>query len=111
MEHDQLAASLRLALEREAARHDISPGAWSQIERRLHRRAWRLTGIMAVCVAIAAAAAAVTPYLWHAMSGPVVSHLHPRPAPQLVIVSRTHLRAGVTHLAVGTGRCGSSASA
>ena len=32
MEHDQIAGRLRLALEREAARHELSPGAWPQIE-------------------------------------------------------------------------------
>jgi len=102
MDHDQIAASLRLALDREAARHEISPGAWSQIERGLRRRAWRRGGIVAACVAIVAAAA-VTPYLWHAISGPAVSRPRPRPAPQLVIVSRTHLRAGVTRFATGYG--------
>ena len=102
MEHGQTAARLRLALEREAAKHELSPGAWSQIERRLRRRTWRPAGIVAVCVAVAAAAAA--PYLWHTISGPVASHPHPRPAPQLVIVGRSHLRSdGVTFLATGYG--------
>jgi DNA-binding beta-propeller fold protein YncE len=103
MEPDQIAASLRIALDREAARHEISPGAWSQIERRLRRQAWRRAGIAAVCVAIAAAAATAAPSLWHTMSGPVVSHPHPRPAAQLVTVGRTHLSSGVTHLATGYG--------
>jgi streptogramin lyase len=103
MEHDQIAASLRLALEREAARHEVSPGAWSRIERRLHRQTWRRSAIAAACVAIIAAAATATLYLWHTISGPVVSHPHPRPAPQLVIAGRTHLGPGVTHLATGFG--------
>jgi DNA-binding beta-propeller fold protein YncE len=103
MEHDQIAASLRLALDREAARHEISAGAWSQIERRLRRRTWRRTGIAAACVAIVAAAATVTPYLWHTISGPVVGYPHPQPAPQLVLISRTHLSRGVTDIAAGYG--------
>ncbi len=103
MEHDQIAARLRLALEREAARHEISPGAWPQIERRFRRRAWRLAGIVAVCLATAAAAAIAAPYLRHAASGPAVSHPHQHPPPQLVTVSRTHLGPGVTKVAV---RCG-----
>jgi hypothetical protein len=89
MERDQIAASLRLAVDREAARHEISPGAWSQIERRLRRRTWRRAGIAATCVAIAATAATVTPYRWHTISGRVVGHPQPRPAPHLVLVSRT----------------------
>src|SRR5262245_46938659 len=88
MEHDQIAASLRLALDREAARHEISPGAWSRIERRIRRRARRRAGIVALCAAVVVAAAAVTPYLWRTISGPATSHPPPRPAPQLVIVGR-----------------------
>ena len=105
MEHDQIAESIRLVLDREAARHEVGPGGWSQIERRLRRRTWRRTGIAAVCAAIAVTAAAVTPYLWHTISGPVISQPHrvSRHAPRLVIVSRTHLKAGVTHLAAGYG--------
>lgn len=103
MEHDQIAASLRLALDREAARHEISPGAWSQIERRRRRRTWRRAGIAAVCVAIAAAAATAPPYLWHTISGPAVSRPQPRPAPELVIVGRAHLSRGVTDVAAGYG--------
>ena len=57
MEHDQIATRLRLALEREAARHELSPGAWPQIERRLARQTWRRSGIAAVCVTVIAAAA------------------------------------------------------
>jgi DNA-binding beta-propeller fold protein YncE len=104
MEHGQIAARLRLALEREAAKHEVSPGAWSQIERRLRRQTWRRAGIVAVCAAVAAAGAATAPYLRHAISGPVASHPHPRPAPQLVIVGRTHLSShGVTFLTAGHG--------
>jgi hypothetical protein len=33
MRHKQIAARLRLALEQEAARHELSAGAWPQIER------------------------------------------------------------------------------
>jgi hypothetical protein len=57
MEHDQLAAQLRLALDREAARHELSPDGWSQIERRHRRRAWRRAGIAALSVAAAAVVA------------------------------------------------------
>lgn len=103
MELDQIAASLRLALDREAARHEISPGAWSQIERRIRRRARRRAGIVALCVAVVAAAAALTPYLRHGVSGPAGGHPQPRPAPQLVVVARTHLSPGVTRLAGGYG--------
>jgi len=102
MDHDQIAARIRLALDREAARHQLSPGAWPRIERRLHRRGRRQTAIVTACLALAAAAT-VTTFLWHAASGPAVSHRPSRPAPQLVIVSRTHLRAGVTDVVAGYG--------
>jgi streptogramin lyase len=101
MEHDQIATRLRLALEREAAKHQISPGAWPQIERRLHRQTWRRSGIAAVCVAVIAAAGIAAPSLWHAISGPAASH--PRPAPPLAVVSRTHLSHGGTFPAAGYG--------
>jgi streptogramin lyase len=102
MEHDQIAARIRVVLDREAARHQLSPGAWPRIERRLRRRAWRQTAIVTACLALAAAAT-VTTYLWHEMSGPAVSHRGQRPAPQLVLASRTHLAPGITHLATGHG--------
>ena len=103
MEHDQITARLRLALEREAAKHEISPGAWPQIERRLRRHTWRRARIAAVCFAVTAAAAAAAPSLWHAMSGPAASHLRPRPAPPLAVVSRTHLSHGGSFPAAGYG--------
>jgi streptogramin lyase len=103
MEHDQIAARLGLALEREAARHRPSPDGWSQIERRHRRRAWRRAGIAALCVAVVAAAATAAPYLWRAGSGPPASHPHPRPAPKLILAGRTHLNRGVTKLAAGYG--------
>jgi streptogramin lyase len=99
MDHDQIAARIRLALDREAARHQLSPGAWPRIERRLRRRAWRQTAIVAACLALAAAATATT-YLWHAASGPAISQ---RPAPQLVLASRTHLAPGISGVAAGYG--------
>jgi streptogramin lyase len=102
MEHDQIAARLRLALEREAAGHELSPGAWPQIERRLRRQTWRRSGIAAVCAAVIAAAAIAAPYLWHAFAGPA-SHPRPRPAPPLAVVSRTHLSHGGTFPAAGYG--------
>jgi DNA-binding beta-propeller fold protein YncE len=55
----------------------------------LRRQPWRRAAIAAVCAVIVAAAATVTPYLWHRLSGPVASHPHPRPGPHLVIASRT----------------------
>jgi len=100
MDHDQIATKLRLALEREAARHEISPGAWREIERRLHRHTWRRRGAAALCAAIIAAAAAAAPYLWRT-PGPAVSHPHPPPTARLVIVSRTHLGPGITKVAAG----------
>jgi virginiamycin B lyase len=103
MEHDHIAARLRLALDREAARHEVSPGGWPQIERRLRRQTRRRAGIVAACLAIAVAAATAAPYLRHTVWGPALSHPHPQPAPQLVIVSRTHLSQGVTKLAAGYG--------
>jgi DNA-binding beta-propeller fold protein YncE len=102
MDDDQIAARIRLALDREAARHQLSPGAWPRIERRLGRRGRRQTAIVAACLALAAAAT-VTTYLWHGVSGPAVSHPHQRPAPQLVLASRTHLAQGITDLAAGYG--------
>ncbi|HEY1344538.1 MAG TPA: hypothetical protein VGF54_06125 [Streptosporangiaceae bacterium] len=54
MEHDQIATRLRLALEREAARHELSPDGWPQIERRHRRRTRRRAGIAALSVAAAA---------------------------------------------------------
>ena len=90
MDNDQLtAARLRLALDREVAKHQLSPGAWPRLERRLHRQPWRRAAIAAGCAVIVAAAATVTPYLWHSLSGPVASHPHPQPAPHLVIGART----------------------
>ena len=102
MDHDQIAARIRLALDREAARHQLSPGAWPRIERRLGRRAWRQTAIVTACVALAAAATATT-YLWPATPRPAVSHPRQRPAPQLVLASRTRLAQGITDLAAGYG--------
>lgn len=101
MEHDQIAARLRLALEREATRHELSPGAWPQIERRLRRQTWRRVRIAAAGAAVTAAAVIAAPSLWHAMSGPAASH--PRPAPQLAVVGRTHLSHGGTFPASGYG--------
>jgi DNA-binding beta-propeller fold protein YncE len=90
MDNDQLTATrLRLALEREVAKHQLSPGAWPRLERQLRRQPWRRAAIAAVCAAIIAAAAVVTPYLWHSLSGPVASHPHPQPGPHLVIGART----------------------
>ena len=92
MDNDQLTATrLRLALDREVAKHQLSPGAWLRLERRLRRQPWRRAAIAAVCAVIVAAAAAVTPYLWHSMSGPVASHPHPQPGPHLLIGARTHV--------------------
>jgi streptogramin lyase len=103
MEHDQITARLQLALEREGAKHVMSPDAWQRIERRLRRQAWRRTGIAAVAAAVIAAAGIAAPYLWHAVSGPAASHPRPQPAPPLAVVSRTHLSHGGTFLTVGYG--------
>jgi len=93
MDNDQLtAARLRLALDREVARHQLSPGAWPRLERRLRRQPRRRAAIAAVCAIIAAAAVAATPYLWHSLSGPVASHPHPQPGPHLIIGARAHVR-------------------
>ena len=93
MDNDQLtAARLRLALDREVAKHQLSPGAWPRLERRLHRQPWRRAAIAAVCAVIVAAAATVTPYLWHSLSGPIASHPHPQPGPHLVIGARIRIR-------------------
>jgi len=67
MSHDQIAGRLRLALERAAAEHDISPDAWQAIERRLRRHIWRRRVIAAVCAVIIGAAAVAAPVL----GGPV----------------------------------------
>jgi streptogramin lyase len=101
MEQNQIAARLRLALEREAAKHELSPGGWPRIERRLRRQTWRRNGIAAAFVAVAAAGATAGPYLWHAVSGPAASH--PRPLPPLAVVGRTHLSHGGSFLAAGFG--------
>ena len=103
MDDDQLTATrLRVALDREAAKHQLSPGAWPRLERRLRRQPRRRAAIAAVCAVIAAAAAAVTPYLWHSLSGPVASHPHPQPGPHLVIAARTHV-SGTGPLTTGYG--------
>src|SRR5262249_2055165 len=86
----QTAARLRLALDREVAKHQLSPGAWPRLERRLRRQPWRRAAIAAVCAVIVAAAAAVTPYLWQRLSGPVASHPHPRPGPHLGVGGGHH---------------------
>jgi len=92
MDNDQqTAARLRLALDREVAQHQLSPGAWPRLERRLRRQPWRRAAIAAVCAVIVAAAAAVTPYLWHRLSGPVASHPQPQHGPHLVIGARAHV--------------------
>jgi DNA-binding beta-propeller fold protein YncE len=92
MDNDQqTATTLRLALDREVANHQLSPGAWPRLERRLRRQPWRRAAIAALCTAIVAAAAAVTPYLWHNLSGPVASHPHPPPGPHLIIGARAHV--------------------
>ena len=92
MDNDQLtAARLRRALDREVAEHQLTPGAWPRLERRLRRQPRRRAAIAAACAVIVAAAAAVTPYLWHSLSGPVASHPHPQPGPHLVIGARTHV--------------------
>jgi len=90
MDNDQLtAARLRRALDREVAKHQLSPGAWPRLERRLHRQPWRRAAIAAGCAVIVAAAAAVAPVLWHRPSGPVANH--PQPGPHLVVGGRTHV--------------------
>src|SRR5215475_8252766 len=93
MDNDQLTAiRLRLALGREVAKHQLPPGAWPRLERRLRRQPWRRAAIAAVCaVIVAAAITAVTPYLRHSLSGPVAGHRHPQPGPHLVIGARTHV--------------------
>jgi DNA-binding beta-propeller fold protein YncE len=92
MDDDQLtAARLRLALDREVAKHQFSPGAWPRLERRLRRQPRRRAAIAAGCAVLVAAAAMVAPYLWHRLSGPVASHPHPQPGPHLVIGARTHV--------------------
>ena len=92
MDNDQFTATrLRRALDREVAKHQLSPGAWPRLERRLRRQPWRRAAIAAGCAVIVAAAATVTPYLWHSLSGPVASHPHPQPGPHLVIGARTHV--------------------
>ncbi|HEX2322434.1 MAG TPA: hypothetical protein VHJ18_25925 [Streptosporangiaceae bacterium] len=101
MEQDQIAARLRLALEREAARHQLSPGAWPQIEGRLRRQAWRRAGIPAACLATRSRRRGFVPMV--CFLPPPVSHPHPRPAPQLVIVSRTQLGPAITKIAAGYG--------
>jgi DNA-binding beta-propeller fold protein YncE len=78
-------------------------GAWQEIERRFGRRTWRRWGIAALCAAVIAAAAVAAPGLWRSGSGPAAGHRHPRPARQLVIVSRTHLEPAITRLAAGYG--------
>ena len=89
MDDDQLtAATLRFALDREVAKHQVSPGAWPQLERRLRRQPRRRAAIAAGCAVIVAAAAAVTPSVWHRLSGPAASHPHPRPGLHLVIGAR-----------------------
>lgn len=104
MDNDQLTATrLRLALDREVAKHQLSPGAWPRLERRLRRQPWRRAAIAAVCAAIVAATATVTPYLWHSLSGPAASHPHPQLGPQLVIAARTPMSGGANFLTTGYG--------
>lgn len=100
MEHDQIVARLRLALDRQAARHEISPGAWLRIEGRLRRRTRRRLAIAAVCLAVAAGV--VTPFLLHSSTGPAVGHPHRR-LPQLILGSRTHLSHGALDITTGFG--------
>ena len=101
MEHNQIAEWLRQALDREVARHEISPGAWSRIERRLRPRAWRRAAVLAPACAVLAVAVAATPPLWHALSRPAAT---PAAAPpQLVVTGRDRLPGKATALVAGYG--------
>ena len=92
MDDDLLTAGrLRRALDREVAKHRLSPGAWPRLERRLRRQPRRRAAIAAGCVVMVAAVAVVAPYLWHRLSGSVASQPHPQPGPHLVIGARTHV--------------------
>jgi streptogramin lyase len=103
MGYEQITSGLRLALEREAGRHQLSPGAWPQIERRLHRQGRRRAQIAAVCVAATVAAIMAAPYLWIRLSRDLSGPARMRPAAQLVIVARTRLGGGITDVAFGYG--------
>jgi len=104
MDDDRRTATrLRLALDREVAKHQLSPGAWPRLERRLRRQPRRRAAIAAVCAAIAAAAVAVTPSLWHNLSGAVASHPRPQSRPPLVVAARTHFSGGINALTTGYG--------
>ena len=91
-DNDQLTATtLRLALDREVAKHQLSSGTWPRLERRLRRQPQRRAAIVGVCTAIVATAATVAPYLWDGLPGPLASHPPPQPGPHLVIGARTHV--------------------
>ena len=99
MDHDQIAERLRQALDREAARHELSPAAWARIERRLRPRVRRRAAVLAAGLAVVAAAAVAAPYLWHALSRPAAAPAQPR----LVLTGRDHLPGRATALAAGYG--------
>ena len=92
-DNDQLTATtLRLALDREVAKHQLSSGAWPRLDRSgLRRQPRRRAAIVGVCTAIVATAAAMAPYLWDGLSGPLASHPPPQPGPHLVIGARTNV--------------------
>lgn len=98
MEHDQIAERLRLALDQEVARHEVSPGAWPRIEQRLRSRARRWV-VPAATAAVVAAVAVAVPYVRHASTGPVAATGQPR----LVLTGRDQLPGKGTALVAGFG--------
>ena len=107
---DQLTATtLRRALDREVAKHQLSPGAWPRLERRLRRQPRRRAAIAACVHGDRRGRGRGDAVPVGQPVGSVASHPPPQPGPHLVIGARTHGRAAPAPLRPVTGQCGSLA--
>lgn len=63
MDEQRLTGSLRVALDREAAHHELSSDAWDGVQRRLRRTQWWRTAAAVTAAAVVAAVAIAVPRL------------------------------------------------
>ena len=99
---DETARTLRLALDEAANRHQLSPGSWQEIARRLHRQPLRRAAIAALIVSVVAASSlTAASYLRHKLGSSGAAR--GRSEQQLTVVSRLHLPGGGWDVAAGAG--------